>query len=88
MNELTGILSQPGTIISGGTRTRLVEGIVPSLDPSQGHGMTMPDIEADFTRVAVEYGPCDMVVADIEAGVPDSRVREVVELCGRLSNRG
>lgn len=46
---------------------------------------SLPQIRADLTRVAREYGPCDVVCADIEAGTPDERVVEVVNLCAELS---
>jgi len=44
-----------------------------------------PDIEADFERIAREYGPADVVIADLEAGTPDQRVKDVFALCHRLS---
>jgi hypothetical protein len=37
-------------------------------------------IKEDLARIAVEYGPCDLVLADIDAGVPDQRVRAVMDL--------
>jgi hypothetical protein len=43
----------------------------------------MAEIEADLVRVASEYGPCDLVLADIDAGVPDERVQAVADLCQR-----
>ena len=43
------------------------------------------EIRADFEMVAERYGPCDMVLADIEAGTPDQRVRDVIALCGEIS---
>jgi len=42
-------------------------------------------IRADFERIARDYAPCDIVLADIEVGTPDERVRFVVELCCELS---
>jgi hypothetical protein len=42
-------------------------------------------IRADLERLAREYGPCDLVLADIEAGTPDERVKEVVGMCEELS---
>ncbi|MBN1341271.1 MAG: hypothetical protein JXQ73_01250 [Phycisphaerae bacterium] len=44
-------------------------------------------IRADLERFALEYGPCDVVLADIEADTPDSRVVQVVEFCGEVSRR-
>jgi hypothetical protein len=45
----------------------------------------LADIEKDLRHIAREYGPCDLVLADIESGTPDGRVIEVMELCQRLS---
>ncbi len=45
------------------------------------------EIEADFERIARLYGPCDIVLADIEAGTPDERVRMAAELCRRIGDR-
>ncbi len=42
-------------------------------------------IRADFARIARDYAPCDIVIADIEAGTPDARVRLAFELCAELS---
>ena len=42
-------------------------------------------LRADLERLAREYAPCDLIVADIEAGTPDARVREVVEHCRQVS---
>ena len=45
------------------------------------------EILSDFERIAREYGPCDIVCADIEAGTPDERVLEVVRFCEDISER-
>jgi len=42
-------------------------------------------IRADLERIAGDYGPCDVVAADIESGTPDERVLAFWELCGQLS---
>lgn len=39
------------------------------------------EIEEDLKRIATEYGPCDLVLADIDAGVPDERVCAVIDQC-------
>jgi hypothetical protein len=44
-------------------------------------------IAADLQRIAQEYGPCDLVCADIEAGTPDERVAAVIERCQEISRR-
>jgi len=43
------------------------------------------ELAADLRRVAAEYGPADLVCADIEAGTPDARVRELLACCRELS---
>lgn len=44
-------------------------------------------ITSDFEHIACNYGPCDIVLADIDYGVPDERVRELIDLCRRLSDK-
>ncbi|MBM3855054.1 MAG: hypothetical protein FJ399_18180 [Verrucomicrobia bacterium] len=46
---------------------------------------SLAEIESDFRRIAAEYAPCDIVLADIEAGTADARVRDVIALCERLA---
>ena len=46
-----------------------------------------PEIRQDMELIAREYGPCDVVFADIELDTPDDRVLGVIELCRQLSNR-
>lgn len=43
------------------------------------------DILIDLETIARDYGPCDIVFADIESGVPDSRVMELVHFCRQIS---
>jgi len=45
----------------------------------------LAEIREDFRRIAREYAPCDIVLADIEAGTPDERVRAVLNICRELS---
>lgn len=42
-------------------------------------------LAADFGRIAREYGPCDLVCADIDLGVPDNRILEILDLCEHYS---
>jgi len=56
--------------------------------PMDATGKTLPEIEADFARLARDYAPCDVVLADLEAGTPDARVAALVELCRRYSAPG
>ncbi|MBN2295119.1 MAG: hypothetical protein JXM70_22005 [Pirellulales bacterium] len=43
------------------------------------------EIREDFERIVRDYAPCDIVIADIEAGTPDERVRFAMDLCRELS---
>jgi len=45
------------------------------------------EIRADFGRVARDYAPCDIVMADIETGTPDDRVRFAIRTCQDLSRK-
>lgn len=38
-------------------------------------------------RIAREYGPCDIVFADIDRGVPDERIHELIDLCEKHSEK-
>jgi len=53
--------------------------------PMDAANKTLPKIETDFERMARDYAPCDVVIADLEAGMPDSRIIELVELCKKFS---
>ncbi|MBC8183011.1 hypothetical protein H8E88_18055 [candidate division KSB1 bacterium] len=48
---------------------------------------TMEQIQVDLERVANEYGPCDIAAADIEAGTPDGKVLEFIQLCEKINNK-
>lgn len=43
------------------------------------------ELRRDFEHIAATYGPCDIVCADIDLGVPDSRIAEIIDLCAELS---
>ena len=43
------------------------------------------EIRADLARVASEYGPCDIVLADVAAGTPDGSIRMFMQICEELS---
>jgi hypothetical protein len=44
-------------------------------------------IHEDMEQIAREYGPCDIVAADIEADTPDERVQALIDLCEEISNK-
>ncbi len=48
---------------------------------------TMEQIQVDLERIANEYGACDIVAADIEAGTPDKKVLDFIQLCEKISNK-
>ncbi len=45
----------------------------------------LEEIADDLKRCARDYGPCDIVLADIDVDTSDDRVTAVAELCGQLS---
>jgi hypothetical protein len=45
----------------------------------------LAEIKKDLERIAREYGPCDIVFADIEFDTPDERVIKVIELCEQIN---
>jgi hypothetical protein len=45
------------------------------------------EIKADIEKIARDYGPCDIVAADIEADTPDERVQALIDLCEDISSR-
>ena len=45
------------------------------------------NIRADLERIARDYGPCDVVAGDIEAGTLDRRVLEFIEICNEISRK-
>ena len=44
------------------------------------------EIRKDLEYTAANYGPCDIVAADIEAATPDSRVSDLMQLCSDISD--
>jgi len=55
--------------------------------PTDLANKSLETIRTDLERVACEYAPCDIVVADIEAGTPDERVLAFLELCSQNNSR-
>ena len=53
--------------------------------PMELANKTLAEIRKDLERIAGEYGPCDIVFADIHSKTPDERVIKVIELCEQLS---
>ena len=42
-------------------------------------------IKQDLLKIAAEYGPCDIVAADIESDTEDEKVIEFIRLCDDIS---
>jgi hypothetical protein len=52
--------------------------------PGELESKELPALAADFERVARDYAPCDLVLADIETTTPEYRVREALEIAKSL----
>lgn len=48
---------------------------------------TLEQLKTDMEHIANNYGPCDVVVADIEAGTPDGKVMGLFEICEAISKK-
>jgi hypothetical protein len=55
--------------------------------PTDAQSKPTGEIERDLERVARDYGPCDVVFADITDGTPDRRVHELIDICEKLSEK-
>ncbi|TVQ35489.1 MAG: hypothetical protein EA384_16145 [Spirochaetaceae bacterium] len=53
-------------------------------DPVALEQKTAQALDADFRRIARECGPCDIVLADIDASTTDERVRDALALAAEL----
>ncbi len=53
--------------------------------PMEVAGNSLNAIRDDLERIAKEYGPCDIVAADIEFQTPDSKVIDFIEICNIIS---
>lgn len=48
---------------------------------------TFNEIRKDLDLIAQNYGPCDIVAADIEHGTPDHKVSDFIQLCEEISTK-
>ncbi len=48
--------------------------------------LSMEEIERDFNKIYRELGPCDLVLADLETTIPDSRVIRILELVDKVNS--
>ena len=54
--------------------------------PMEVRDKSSEELRADLEQIAAEYGPCDLVFADIESGTPDERVLELARMCEEISS--
>jgi uroporphyrinogen-III decarboxylase len=55
--------------------------------PTDVANKPLTHIRADLEKIAMQYGPCDIVAADIEADTSDNRVLDFINLCNQISNK-
>jgi hypothetical protein len=55
--------------------------------PMELQTKTMDSIRTDMIRIISDYAPCDIVVADIEAGIPDERVIKLYLMVNEMNNQ-
>ena len=48
---------------------------------------TLKTIREDIERIVRDYAPCDIVAADIEAGTPDERVLDFLEIYNEINRK-
>ena len=53
--------------------------------PMDVKNKSLEAIRKDLERISREYGPCDVVFADIDAGTPDEKIMELFNICRDLS---
>lgn len=47
----------------------------------------MEQLEKDFDKIACELGPCDLVCADIDIGMEDTKVMDIINLAEKISSK-
>jgi len=52
--------------------------------PGKLREATLEEIAADLAMVRRDLSPCDLVLADIPAGTPDTRVKDLLRICAEL----
>jgi hypothetical protein len=56
--------------------------------PVKLHDAPIDQIWLDMEQIYLELAPCDIVMADIQATTPDSRVNELLTICHEIEERG
>jgi hypothetical protein len=54
--------------------------------PGEAESKTLDEIHADLERVAREYAPCDIVLADVETTMPDTRINDFLAMAKELED--
>ncbi len=49
---------------------------------------SLAEIRSDMEKIHRELGPCDVVMADVQASTPDRRVNELLEICAAVAGLG
>ena len=55
--------------------------------PMELTNKSLEQIRYDMERIAREYGPCDIVAADIDFDTPDRRVIDFINVCDEISQK-
>lgn len=45
-------------------------------------------ITADFEKIRRELGPCDIILADVDAAMPNEKLQEIVRIADAIAERG
>lgn len=45
------------------------------------------ELRSDMEKIAEQYGPCDLVFADIESGTPDQKIINLFQMCIEISDK-
>lgn len=56
--------------------------------PGEIESKSENELYRDFDAIRRDYGPCDVVLADVESTVDDKRIRNVIEMLKELSSKG
>ena len=49
---------------------------------------SLEQIREDMVKIYHDLGPCDLVMADIQASTPDERVRNLLDICADIERKG
>ena len=52
--------------------------------PGEAESKSIDELHMDLERIAREYAPCDIVLADVETTMPDNRINDFLEMAKEL----